>query len=130
VTRPSSPHVFPDGPPAPDDEELALEVDALIHQLGVDAAEIEVEAVEPVQVGDPAPHPEPEHDEFEVDVDAIWSKDRAIDPEVHEAEIALVEAHAKAKAAAEVAQVKAQAAAERLAELERLVQEATTRRET
>ena len=44
VTRSSSPPSFPGGTPTPDDEELALEVDALIHELGVDASSLEVEA--------------------------------------------------------------------------------------
>src|SRR5690242_16232666 len=97
---------------------------------GIDTSSMEVEAVGPK--GNSTKDDDAEEDDgfvalnFEegdgdgaddVDVDAIWSKNRMIDPEVHEAEIALVEAHAKAKMAAEIAQVRAQAAAERQAEL-------------
>jgi len=51
VTRPSAPQ----GPQAPDDEELALEVDALINELGVgvDTSSIQVEAVEPARSAAP-----------------------------------------------------------------------------
>src|SRR5688572_24966069 len=138
VTRPSFPLSAPDGRPADDDEELAIEVDALISEMGVDASSFEVEAIEPVQAAEGDREDDDEGfvaldvDDLEgdnLDVDAIWSKNRPIDPEVHEAEIALVEAHAKARMAAEVAQVKAQAAAERQAELDRLEAEAAAKRD-
>jgi hypothetical protein len=51
VTRPPSPLTPRTRQHAPDDEELALEVDALINELGVgvDASSIEVEAIEPAR---------------------------------------------------------------------------------
>jgi hypothetical protein len=109
VTRPSTPSPSSEAQPgAVGDDELTLEVDALINELGagLDASSIEVEAVGPG--GNSTKDEEPEDDGFialdfeeaggeavdDVDVEAIWSKTRPIDPEVHEAELALVEAHA------------------------------------
>jgi hypothetical protein len=146
VKRPSSPSdpTAGDRNLVPDGEELAIEVDALINELGggVDTSSMEVEAVGPK--GNKQDDEKTQEDDGfialeleegdgdavdDADVDAIWSKSRGIDPEVHKEEIALVEAHAKAKMAAEIAQVKAQAAAERQAELDRLEQEAAAKRD-
>jgi hypothetical protein len=94
--------------PAADDSRLAQEVDSLINTMGLDPA-IKLEGDEPAE---PAPATPPKQGSGD---DQSWKT--TIDPEVHAAEIALVEAHAKARLAVEVERIKAEAAAQRQTEL-------------
>src|SRR5687767_2712503 len=110
-----------------DDTQMAREVDSLINTMGVDPMAIEVNGEQQPDIREaaaapadaPAPAPGPD--------DTVWKN--TIDPEVHAAELALVEAHAKAKLAVELERVKAEAAAQRQAELASQEAAATAERE-
>jgi hypothetical protein len=106
--------------PAADDSRLAQEVDSLINTMGLDPA-IKLDGDEPAE---PAPSAPPKQAAAD---DQSWKT--AIDPEVHAAEIALVEAHAKARLAIEVERIKAEAAAQRQTELANQEAAATAERE-
>ena len=106
-------------PPHPTDEALlAEEVDSLITTMGVDPSLLDLQQDGPsaatraqARTATPPPSQAPTED------GPAWGSDIAVDPEVHAAEIALVEAHAKARLAAEVDRVKAEALAQKQAEL-------------
>ena len=90
---------------AADDTQLAREVDSLIDTMGVDPMALEVNGERQPDIREATPPP------------AGPAATGTIDPEVHAAELALVEAHAKAKLAVELERVKAEAAAQRQADL-------------
>ena len=98
-----------------DATQMAREVDSLINTMGVDPMAIEVNGEQQPDIREaettPVDPPAPAAGQD----DAAWKT--TIDPEVHAAELALVEAHAKAKLAVELERVKAEAAAQRQAEL-------------
>jgi len=100
---------------ATDDTQLAAEVDSLINTMGVDPMAIEVNGEEQPDIREAAAAPADAPAAAAGPDDAAWKT--TIDPEVHAAEIALVEAHAKARLAVELERVKAEAAAQRQAEL-------------
>ncbi len=91
-----------------DDTQMAAEVDSLINTMGVDPMAIEVNGEQQPDIRQAAA--------TAAEAGPAAAQD-GIDPEVHAAELALVEAHAKAKLAVEVERIKAEAAAQRQAEL-------------
>ena len=98
-----------------DNTRMAAEVDSLINTMGVDPMAIEVNGEEQPDIREAAAAPADAPAAAAGQDDAAWKT--TIDPEVHAAEIALVEAHAKAKLAVELERVKAEAATQRQAEL-------------
>jgi len=92
---------YPQLPNDVSDDNLAREVDSLINTMGVDPMAIEVNGEQQPNIHEKPPA----------------KAEELVDPEVHAAEIALVEAHAKARMAAELERVKAEAAAQRQVEL-------------
>ena len=97
---------------AADDTQRAREVDSLIDTMGLDPMAFEVNGEQQPDVRETSP---PLPVAPAAADDAAWKT--TIDPEVHAAELALVEAHAKAKLAVELERVKAEAAAQRQVEL-------------
>jgi hypothetical protein len=87
---------------------MAAEVDSLINTMGVDPMAIEVNGEQQPDIRQAAA--------TAAEAGPAATQD-GIDPEVHAAELALVEAHAKAKLAVEVERIKAEAAAQRQTEL-------------
>ena len=103
-----------------DDTRMAAEVDSLINTMGVDPMAIEVNGEQQPDIRQAAA--------TAAEAGPAATQD-GIDPEVHAAELALVEAHAKAKLAVEVERIKAEAAAQRQTELASLETAAAAERE-
>jgi hypothetical protein len=110
----------PVGPPSPASVDATeLDLESLFDQLA------KVPTSTAVAHSHDAESVRPEADEKIVNLDdSDWTGRGGVDPEVHAAEIALVQARAEAKLAAEVERVRAESAKERLAELTRLEGEA------
>src|SRR6187549_160029 len=126
---------------APEDvTEIELIADDLVvaDDLQVDAISIESDTDDSLEETVASLNAEEESDELVISIDHIAQApsserrppaDDAVDPEVHAAEIALVQAMADAKLAAELERVRAEAAEQRTAELARIERESATARD-
>src|SRR6185295_3991665 len=118
-------------------EELT-ELDLITDDLTVDPLAIELDEGDALDEAVASLNAEEEGDELLISIDDIAQPTRsarrapaddAVDPEVHAAEIALVQAMADAKLAAELERVRAEAAEQRVAELARIERESATARD-
>ena len=119
-------------------EDLPASVGSMLDELTVDPMAIEVSTY-PGLVDAPADSDEEHGSELDISIDELTRGHRisdrtfpaedAVDPEVHAAEIALVQAQANARMAAEVERVRAEAAEQRATELARVEAEAAAQRE-
>ena len=109
----------------------------MIEELTVDPMSIEVSTY-PGLVDTPAEDDEDHGPEVDVSIDDYQptrksgekaAPEDAVDPEVHAAEIALVQAQAAAKMAAELERVRAEAAEQRATEMARVEADAAAQRE-
>lgn len=107
------------------------ELDQLFSETRVQGVSIEVE----IDAEEPEAAPDPFSEPGAIDLSALLNVERSayqdagVDPEVHAAEIALIQVEAEAKLAAELERVRSEAAQQRAVELSRLQAEAEALRE-
>jgi hypothetical protein len=99
-------------------------------QDGIAQAEVLQPEIEQESAPNPLPVPQAQFDDRSIliNLDSLPAGDGAIDPELHEARVALLQARAEARLASELERVRREAEEQRAAELARLREEAEAQR--